>query len=337
VGIDRTGLAEFLRRRRESLQPEDVGLPRGRRRRTSGLRREEVASLCHMSVDYYSRLERERGPQPSGQMVAAIAQGLHLSLDERDHLFRLAGHNPPARGAAGEHIGPGMLRILDRLEDTPAEIVTELGETLRQTSLGVALTGDLTAYSGPARSLGFRWFTDPATRRLYHPDDHPFLTRMFVSGLRGVVTLRGPGSRAAGLADVLLARSEEFRAVWDEHEVGIRPREVKRFVHPELGSLELTCQTLLDPQQSHLLLVYTAIPGSESYDKLQLLSVVGTQALPRGSAPLGDDAGGAAPTNGSQAGPPLGPNRSTRTWGGGNPMPTSSWLAASAKDADPQT
>lgn len=277
--IDRTGLAEFLRRRREALQPEDVGLPRGQRRRTGGLRREEVALLCHMSTDYYSRLERERGPQPSEQMIASIAQGLHLSLDERDHLFRLAGHNPPARGAVSEHISPGLLRIFDRLQDTPAEIVTELGETLRQTALGVALTGDLTSYTGPARSIGYRWFTDPGTRELYAPEDHPFLTRMFVSGLRGVVTLRGPGSRAAHLADLLLARSEEFRSVWSEHEVGIRPREVKHFIHPELGALELTCQTLLDPGQSHSLLVYTAIPGSESYEKLQLLSVVGTQTL----------------------------------------------------------
>src|SRR5512133_3651150 len=110
--IDRAGLAEFLRRRREALQPEDVGLPRGARRRTSGLRREEVAALCHMSADYYARLERERGPQPSEQMVASIAQGLHLSLAERDHLFRLAGQQPPARGPGGEHIGPGLLRIL---------------------------------------------------------------------------------------------------------------------------------------------------------------------------------------------------------------------------------
>lgn len=277
--IDRTGLAEFLRRRRESLQPEDVGLPRGQRRRTSGLRREEVASLCHMSTDYYSRLERERGPQPSEQMIASIAQGLRLCLDERDHLFRLAGHNPPTRGTVSEHISPGLLRIFDRLHDTPAEIVTELGETLRQTALGVALTGDLTAYSGPARSIGYRWFTDSATRQLYAPEGHPFLTRMFVSGLRGVVTLRGSGSRAAHLADLLLARSEEFREVWNDHEVGIRPHEVKHFIHPELGALELTCQTLLDPNQSHSLLVYTAIPGSESYEKLQLLSVIGTQAL----------------------------------------------------------
>lgn len=283
--IDRVGLAGFLRHRRESLQPEDVGLPRGRRRRTSGLRREEVAALCHMSTDYYSRLERERGPQPSIQMIASIAQGLHLSLDERDHLFRLAGHQPPTRGGTGEHVSPGMLRIFDRLHDTPAEIVTELGETLRQTPLGVALTGDATAYRGPARSLGYRWFTDPATRNLYAPEEHAFLSRMFVSGLRGVVTERGPGSRAAHLVE-LLSGNEEFRRVWDLQEVGIRPHEVKNFVHPELGALELTCQSLLDPDQSQWLLVYTAIPGSESHEKLQLLSVLGTEAF----APSGEQA-----------------------------------------------
>lgn len=275
--IDRIGLADFLRRRREALQPEDVGLPRGARRRTSGLRREEVALLCHMSTDYYARIERQTGPQPSEQMIAAIAQGLHLSVDERDHLFRLAGHHPPSRGPASEHISPGLQRILDRLHDTPAEIVTELGETLRQTALGVALTGDLTAYSGPARSIGYRWFTDPESRSLYAPEEHSFLTRMWVSGLRGVVTLRGPESYAAHLVELLHARSEEFRQVWDTHEVGIRPHEVKKFMHPELGELELTCQTLLDPVQSHALLVYTAVPGTESYEKLQLLSVLGTR------------------------------------------------------------
>ncbi|MGK8488423.1 helix-turn-helix transcriptional regulator [Nocardia asiatica] len=277
--IDRTGLAEFLRRRRELLLPEDVGLPRGQRRRTSGLRREEVAVLCHISTDYYSRLERERGPQPSTQMTASIAQGLRLSLDERDHLFRLAGHNPPARGATSEHISPGLLRVLDRLDDTPAEIVTELGETLRQTNVGVALTGDTTRYTGPARSIGYRWFTDPAARQLYAPEDHQFLTRMFAAGLRQVRTLRGPDSRAAQFVRLLLAGSEEFRQVWNDHEVGIRPDDVKRFVHPEVGALELNCQSLLDPDQSHRLLVYTAHPGSESYEKLRLLSVIGAQTI----------------------------------------------------------
>jgi transcriptional regulator with XRE-family HTH domain len=278
--IDRTGLAGFLRNRREALQPEDVGMPRGWRRRTSGLRREEVATLCNMSADYYARLERERGPQPSPQMLASIAQGLHLSIDERDHLFRLAGHNPPPRGSSSEHISPGLLRVLDRLHDTPAEIVTELGETLRQTPMGVALTGDTTQYTGPARSSGYRWFTDPSARDLYAPEQHAFMTRMYAAGLRGIVTLRGPASRAAYLADLLLDSNEEFRRVWDDHEIGIRPREVKHFVHPEVGALELTCQRLIDPDQAHSLMVYTAVPGTESYEKLQVLSVIGAQTLP---------------------------------------------------------
>ncbi|MBM7517198.1 helix-turn-helix transcriptional regulator [Nocardioides nitrophenolicus] len=277
--VDLVALGDFLRHRRESLQPEDVGMPRGRRRRTSGLRREEVAALCHMSSDYCARLERAQGPQPSEQMIASIAQGLHLSLDERDHLFHLAGYPPPARGTGSDHISPGMLRILDRLADTPAEIVTELGETLRQTRLGVALTGDLTRYSGPARSLGYRWFTDPETRARYHEDDHEQLSRMFASGLREIVGRRGPDSRAARLGELLQSRSEEFRALWRTHEVGVRPVEPKRFRHPELGTLELQCQTLLDPEQSHLLFVYTAVPGSESHEKLQLLSVIGDQDI----------------------------------------------------------
>jgi transcriptional regulator with XRE-family HTH domain len=277
--IDRAGLAGFLRLRREALQPEDVGLPRGQRRRTEGLRREEVAALSHMSPDYYARIEREVGPQPSEQMIASIAQGLHLSLAERDHLFRLAGHTPPSRGWSSEHISPGMLRIFDRLADTPAEVVTELGETLRQTPLGVALVGDLTRYTGPARSLGYRWFTDPAARARYAEEDHAFLSRLWVSGLREIAAVRGPESRAAGYAELLLAQSDEFRRLWELHEVGVRPAESKRFRHPEVGLLELSCQTLLDTDQGHHLLVYTAVPGSESAEKLELLSVIGTTSV----------------------------------------------------------
>ena len=279
MGIDRAGLAGFLRARREALQPEDVGLPRGPRRRTTGLRREEVAALCHMSNDYYTRLERERGPQPSAQMIASIAQGLHLSLDERDHLYRLAGHQPPPRGASSEHISPGLLRIFDRLGDTPAEIVTELGETLRQTPLAVALVGDASGYTGPARSLGYRWFTDPVTRARYVPEDHAHMSRTYAAGLRAIVTMRGPGSRAASLADLLLERSQEFRSLWETHEVGVHLAEVKRYQHPEVGRLELNCQTLVDPHQAHHLLVYTAVPGTESHDKLEMLAVIGAQSL----------------------------------------------------------
>jgi hypothetical protein len=210
-------------------------------------------------------------------MIASIAQGLHLSRDERDHLFRLAGHQPPERGCDSDHISPGMLRIFDRLADTPAEIVTELGETLRQTPLGVALVGDLARHTGPSRSIGYRWFTDPAARDLHPREDHEFYSRMYVSGLRGVIALRGPSSKAARLAELLDTRSEEFRELWKKHEVGVRPRDIKRYRHSEVGPLELNCQILLDPDTSHSLLVYTAVPGSESYEKLQLLSVIGAR------------------------------------------------------------
>ena len=274
--FDRAGLGAFLRHRRSALQPEDVGLARGQRRRTDGLRREEVAALCHLSTDYYARLERGVGPHPSEPMILAIAQGLHLSLDERDHLIRLAGHRPPVRSAVSDFVAPGLLRILDRLDDTPAEVVTELGETLRQSPLGVALLGDATQRTGPERALGYRWFTDDRLREAYPPDERERLCRVYAAGLRELVALRGPASKAARFV-ALLQEHEAFRRVWDAFEVGLRPPEVKRFLHPAVGALELQCQTLLDPDQSHRLLVYTAVPGSESAEKLQLLAVVGAQ------------------------------------------------------------
>jgi transcriptional regulator with XRE-family HTH domain len=129
--MDRDELAHFLRSRREALQPSDVGMTAGRRRRTPGLRREEVASLCHMSTDYYTRLEQRRGPQPSVQMLGAIARGMRMTLDERDHLFRLAGHAAPERTGRSEHVSPGLMRILERL-DCPAQIITDLGQSLEQ-------------------------------------------------------------------------------------------------------------------------------------------------------------------------------------------------------------
>lgn len=186
---------------------------------------------------------------------------------------------PPMRGASSDHVSPGMLRIFDRLVDTPAEIVTEIGETLRQTPLDIAVVGDRSHFVGLSRSVGYRWFTDPGSRDLHPTEDHDHYSRLYASGLREIASRRGPESRAAQLAAELRARSEEFRFVWDEHEVGMKPRELKRYSHPEVGLLELTCQTLLDPDQSHRLLVYTAVPGSESYGKLQLLSVIGA---PRG-------------------------------------------------------
>ncbi|MWC00348.1 helix-turn-helix transcriptional regulator [Agromyces seonyuensis] len=278
--MDREQLADFLRRRREALQPEDVGLRRGPRRRTSGLRREEVAALCDMSVDYYGRLEQRRGPQPSEQMLAAIARGLRLTLEERDHLFRLAGHTAPARTALrSDHVSPGLMRILDRLADTPAQVMTGLGETLAQTAAARALFGDETRFEGFARSVGYRWFTDASARDVYPAEDHPLHSRAFTADIRSYLATQGPDSRAAAIVDALLAESPEFAELWAEHEVrSVHPRE-KRLQHPEVGIMHLQCQFLIDPEQGQTLLVLTAAPGSESADRLRLLTVIGTQDL----------------------------------------------------------
>ncbi|WP_033338742.1 helix-turn-helix transcriptional regulator [Catenuloplanes japonicus] len=270
--MDRAQLADFLRTRREALQPEDVGLPRGPRRRTGGLRREEVAALSGMSADYYGRIEQQRGPQPSEQMLAALARGLHLSLDERDHLFRVGGHPTPQRHPRGDHITPGMMRILDRLEDTPAQVINHLGETLKQTRPAIALLGDDSRWTGLSRSVLYRWFTEPRSRLIYPPDDHPMHGRYFTARFRHAYSHGLP--RTTEIVDALLEISPEFAAIWAEHEVTGVHNAPKRFSHAELGTLELHCQTLVDPGQSQTLLVFTAVPGTESYEKLQLLSAV---------------------------------------------------------------
>jgi transcriptional regulator with XRE-family HTH domain len=277
--MDRNELGHFLRTRREALQPEDVGLPSRSRRRTAGLRREDVAELSGMSADYYARLERGSGPQPSEQMTAALARGLRLSLDERDHLFLLAGHSAPRRALRAQHVSPGLMRVLDRLDDTPAQIMGALGETLAQTGLATALFGDETKHTGPARSAVYRWFTAPHARRLYPTEDHPHHSRIHVAQLRSVATQHGPQSPAAHLAHTLTGLSDEFAELWNDHQVGLRYTDQKRFIHPEVGRIDLYCQILLDPDQTHSLLIFTATPGSDSHDKLALLAVLGAQTL----------------------------------------------------------
>jgi transcriptional regulator with XRE-family HTH domain len=276
--MDREDLADFLRRRRESLSPDDVGLPAGRRRRTAGLRREEVAQLAAMSTDFYARIEQRRGSRPSEATVAALARALRLTLDERDHLFHLAGYEPPARGIRSDHVSPPLLRILDHL-DAPAQVTSDLAVTLVQNEMAVALLGVQTELEGPSRSLFYRWFTDPEERTHYPPEDHDEHSRSYVASLRAVYG-RDPGdAEARELVELLRAESPEFARLWDEHEVAVRRDTHKRVVHPTVGTLELDCQILTAENNTERMIVFTAAPGSEDAEKLKLLAVVGNQTF----------------------------------------------------------
>lgn len=275
--MDRVELAAFLRRRREELRPGDVGLPVGARRRAPGLRREEVASLAAMSTDYYTRLEQQRGPQPSEQMLASLARALRLSDGERDYLFRVAGRNAPSHHVGDTHVAPALQRVLDRLDDTPALILSSLGEVLLQNRFAEALYGDSSHFTGLARSGIYRWFTNPDERVIYPEHDRDRQSRAQVANLRAAYAAMGPKSRAGELVRVLQKESAEFAEIWDRHEVANRFEDHKVLVHPQLGEIEVDCQALFTEDQSQALLVLTAPPRTEAFDKLQLLGVLGTE------------------------------------------------------------
>ena len=279
-GMDRKALADFLRRHRDALQPADVGLPVGSRRRAVGLRREEVAALAVMSTDYYTQLEQRRSPKPSEQTLASLARALRLTGDERDYLFRVAGRNAPAPVTIEAHVAPALLRVLDRLSDTPALIVSYLGVTLVQNRMAAALLGDRSHHAGLARSEFYRWFTNPSERLRYPEDDRDRQGRANVAHLRVAYGSMGPRSEAGELVRALQKASSEFAELWDRHEVARCFADHKTIVHPELGPIELDCQALLTEDHSQSLLVFTAPPRSEGAEKLQLLAVLGHEQFP---------------------------------------------------------
>ncbi|SDP87683.1 helix-turn-helix transcriptional regulator [Lentzea jiangxiensis] len=275
--MDRVELAAFLRRRREELRPQDVGLPAGARRRATGLRREEVAALAAMSTDYYTRLEQRRGPQPSEHMLTSLARALRLTGDERDYLFRVAGRNAPSPQVTTTHVAPALQRVLDRITDTPALILSNLGEVLVQNRFAEALYGDSSHFTGLARSGIYRWFTDPRERLVYPEDDRERQSRAQVASLRAAYASMGARSRAGELVRVLQKESAEFARLWERHEVAKRYEDHKVLIHPQLGAIEVDCQALFTEDQSQALLVLTAPPRTEAFDKLQLLGVLGTE------------------------------------------------------------
>ncbi len=231
-----------------------------------------------MSTDYYTRLEQRRGPQPSTQMLASIARALRLTADERDYLHRVAGHSAPDRSANLDFVAPGLMRVLDRLTDTPALIISALGETLVQNDPARALFGDVSHLVGLERSSIYRWFVHPEQERWRYPEpDRDRQSRAQVASLRAARGAMGPDSRAGALSRELLRRSPEFALLWDDHEVARRFEDHKVLTHPELGPIEVDCQALFTEDESQVLLVLTAAPRSEAASKLELLAVLGTQ------------------------------------------------------------
>ncbi|MDL5158332.1 helix-turn-helix transcriptional regulator [Actinomycetospora termitidis] len=278
--MDLVDLGRFLKSRRDRVRPEDVGLPATARRRVPGLRRDEVARLAGVSVEYYTELEQGRGAQPSEQTVAALSRALRSTHDERDHLHHLAGRPVPAAGGPAGHVHPGMLDLLTRVSGTPAAVVTDLHVTLVQNHLAEALLGPAVGQTGFAASFVHRWFTDPASRRLYPEDDHDRHAATFVADLRAAVARRGPTDpEASAMITDLRRRSPEFVALWDRHDVAVRRDDRKRIVHPQLGVIEVNCLNLFSEDGLQRLLWFTPAVGTDSVELFELLGVVGRQDL----------------------------------------------------------
>jgi transcriptional regulator with XRE-family HTH domain len=283
--MDRQELADFLRRRRERLRPADVGLAAGQRRRTPGLRREEVATLAAISVDYYTRLEQSRGPQPSRAVLTGLARALRLSDDEREHLFRLAGE-PPAPNGLSPDVRPSLLQMLDRLDDIPAMVIDAKYQVLAWNQLAAALITDFSALPERDRNLVRRRFLLPpevgACR--FDAEETAHFGREVVADLRAAAA-RHPDDRGIReLIDEALAGSPEFARLWSEHEVAVQHTMCKTLLHPVVGPIQLTSELLLIPDRDQRVILYTAEPGTRSHEALQLLKVIGTQDMSPGYA-----------------------------------------------------
>ncbi|KUM99839.1 XRE family transcriptional regulator [Streptomyces yokosukanensis] len=267
----RQELARFLRERRAGIGPRDVGLPDGAPRRTPGLRREEVAELAHISVDYYVRLEQARGPRPSPRVLDALAGALRLSPAERSHLFGLAGSAAPPAAQPVRRVRPHVARMLQRLPGTAA-IVTDAGYGLvAWTPAARTLFGaDLTRHT---TNLARRRFLGEG--RTYETSGAPEFGHIAVARLRRAAERYPQDARLAQLIQELRAGSEEFREIWRTHPVHAPGHRTKTLDHPELGRLRLNCDILLVPEDDQEVVLVTADPGSPSARALDSLAVAG--------------------------------------------------------------
>ncbi|WP_460932867.1 helix-turn-helix domain-containing protein [Phycicoccus ginsengisoli] len=291
---NRPQLAFVLRRAREAVRPEDVGLAAGSRRRVPGLRREELALLAGISVDYVVRLEQGRGPQPSTQVLGALARALRLDVDARDELFRLAGSPPPEAGTIDLHVRPSVLRLLDRFVDLPAFVQSAKGDVLAWNAMSAALQGDWSRLPPERRNFArLRFLPEPAEEQVTPvggtPEDRAASARHSVANLRRAAARYPRDPDLQRLLHDLRTGSAEFVALWEDTSAGLWRSHRKTLLHPTVGPLTLDCDTLHVPDSDQLLVVYSAAPGTPEAGALALLRVVGTQQLDERTAASGGD------------------------------------------------
>jgi transcriptional regulator with XRE-family HTH domain len=277
--MDRDELAATLTAARARIGPSDVGLPAGARRRVPGLRREEVALLAGISVDYLVRLEQGRGPRPSESVLAALARALRLTDDERDHLFHLVGSAPPRPGRIDGIVRAGTLRLLERLVDLPAIVLDAKGDLLAWNAMATSLLGDFSAWPTPRRNIVWQRFLGTGGRVAHDPDEDERTAVEAVASMRAVAARYPDDLGLRRLLAELHAGSPRFTALWDEARPAERRSSTKTVEHPQVGTIELDCDSLHLPDTDQRLIVYSAAGGTPAAEALAVVRVLGTQDL----------------------------------------------------------
>jgi transcriptional regulator with XRE-family HTH domain len=275
----RTELGTALRAWRDRLRPEEVGLPSGGRRRSPGLRREELAGLAGLSVDYLVRLEQGRAGNPSTQVLASLARALRLTDIERDVLYTCAGAAPPTASVVSRHISPGLHRILDRLADTPVGVYTASWELILANPLWQALFGEPERPAGRERNLIWRYFTDEHSSVARTSEEYERFARTMVSDLHDAAARYADDRELRAMIADLQARSEWFAELWNAYTVTRQVSDRKTIRSPVVGPVTVDCDVLTAPDTDLRIVVYTARPGSEDASKLDLLRVAGLQRI----------------------------------------------------------
>ncbi|MEU0181119.1 helix-turn-helix transcriptional regulator [Streptomyces sp. NPDC006207] len=267
-----TTLGDFLRACRSRVNPGDVGLPDdGRHRRVPGLRREELAQLANVSVDYVVRLEQGRTVHVSTAVLESLARALRLRPDERDYLLRVAAAGAEPSASAPPRIRPQTQTLLDGLQEYPALLLSHRLDVLGWNPLGAALIADFAAVPEPQRNLVRMAFLDPAFRELYA--DWRTVARECVAYLRMGAARDPQDPRLKALVQELADADADFRRWWSDHRVRTRAAGQKTFRHPVAGTMTLDFQSLVvgdDPDQT--VFVYTAQPGTPAHEALRFLA-----------------------------------------------------------------